>query len=80
MERLRAAGLRAESTDATHDTLGARVRRGKMEKVPYVLVVGDSDVEGDTIGVNARGTDRPERDVPVDEFIERLQREVAARS
>jgi threonyl-tRNA synthetase len=67
-------------TDATHDTLGARVRRGKMEKVPYVLVVGDSDVEGDTIGVNARGTDRPERDVPVDEFIERLQREVAARS
>ena len=78
--RLEAAGIRVELTDATHDTLGARVRKGKLDKIPYVLVVGDADVEGDTVGVNARGTERPERDVSVDEFIERIHREVTARS
>jgi threonyl-tRNA synthetase len=80
VERLRAAGFRAESTDATHDTLGARVRRGKVEKVPYVLVVGDTDVEADTVGVNARGAERPERDVPVATLIDRIRAEVDERS
>jgi threonyl-tRNA synthetase len=79
VERLRAAGFRAESTDATHDTLGARVRRGKVEKIPYVLVVGDADVESDTVGVNARGTERPERDVPVAALIDRIRAEVDER-
>jgi threonyl-tRNA synthetase len=79
-DRLRAAGSRVELTDATHDTLGARVRKGKLEKVPYLLVVGDSDVEAQTVGVNMRGADRPERDVPLDEFVARLAAEVAARS
>ncbi len=80
VERLRKAGFRAESTDATHDTLGARVRRGKLEKIPYVLVVGDADTEADTVGVNARGTERPERDVPVADLIDRIRAEVDARS
>ncbi|MGH9042558.1 MAG: threonine--tRNA ligase [Acidimicrobiia bacterium] len=80
VERLREAGFRAELTDATHDTLGARVRRGKMEKIPYVLVVGDADVGGDTVGVNARGAERPERDVPVADLIGRLRSEVDSRA
>ncbi|MDQ3945974.1 MAG: threonine--tRNA ligase [Actinomycetota bacterium] len=79
VERLRAAGVRAESTDATHDTLGARVRRGKVEKIPYVLVVGDADVEADTVGVNTRGAERPERDVPVADLIERIRADIAHR-
>ncbi len=77
---LRGKGFRAETTDATHDTLGARVRKGKLEKIPYLLVVGDADVEGRTVGVNVRGSDRPERDVPLDDFVARLAAEVAARS
>jgi threonyl-tRNA synthetase len=80
VDRLTSAGFRAELTDATHDTLGARVRKGKLEKVPYLLVVGDSDVEGQTVGVNVRGAERPERDVPFDDFVARLAAEVAARS
>jgi threonyl-tRNA synthetase len=80
VERLRSAGFRVESTDATHDTLGSRVRKGKMDKVPYLLVVGDSDVEARTVGVNVRGAERPERDVPLDDFAARLAAEVAARS
>ena len=84
-ETLRGRGFRVQTTDATHDTLGARVRRGKLEKIPYLLVVGDTDVEGRTVGVNVRGTGgsesaRPERDVPLDDFVARLAAEVAARA
>jgi threonyl-tRNA synthetase len=79
-ELLRGQGFRVGTTDATHDTLGARVRRGKMEKVPYLLVVGDADVEHRTVGVNLRGAERPERDVALGDFAARLAAEVAARS
>ena len=79
-ERMAGAGFRSEVIDATHDTLGNRVRKGKVEKIPYLLVVGDSDVEAGTVGVNVRGGERPERDVTVDDFVARLAAEVAARS
>jgi threonyl-tRNA synthetase len=79
-DRLRAAGFRVDVTDATHDTLGARVRKGRLEKIPYLLVVGDSDVENQTVGVNVRGAERPERDVALDDFVARIAAEVAARS
>jgi threonyl-tRNA synthetase len=73
--KLRAAGFRVDSEDAS-DKLGARIRKAKMEKLPYVLVVGDDDVASGTIGVNARGSEQPERGVPVDGFIARLRAEV----
>ncbi|MDQ1475692.1 MAG: threonyl-tRNA synthetase, partial [Actinomycetota bacterium] len=53
-----------------------RIRRAKTEKVPYILVVGDDDVENGTVGVNQRGSDQPERGVTVDAFVERLTAEV----
>ena len=59
------------------DPLGKRIRTAKLEKLPYVLVVGDDDVAGGTVGVNPRGG-QVERDVPVDEFVRRLASEVAA--
>jgi threonyl-tRNA synthetase len=77
--RFHEAGFRAELVDAHADSLGARVRRAKLEKVPYVLVVGDDDVEHETVGVNARGADQPERGVPGDDFVARLRAEVADR-
>ena len=58
--------------------LGKRIREAKLDKVPYVLVVGDEDVRDGTVGVNARGADRPERGVPVDDFVDRLQGDVTA--
>jgi threonyl-tRNA synthetase len=79
VDRLKADGLRAELIDAHADTLGARIRNAKMQKVPYVLVVGDDDVEHGTVGVNRRGSDAPERGVTVDDFVARLADEVATR-
>jgi threonyl-tRNA synthetase len=72
---LRAAGFRVEIAHA-EEQLGKRIRNSKVEKIPYVLVVGDSDVENGTVGVNPRGGD-VNRDVPVSSFIEALRSEVA---
>jgi threonyl-tRNA synthetase len=58
------------------EPLGSRIRRAKLEKLPYVLVVGDDDVAAGTVGVNPRGGD-VERGVPVDEFAQRLAADVA---
>ena len=76
--RLKAAGLRAEMVEAD-EPLGARIRKGKLEKLPYILVVGDSDVDNDTAGVNPRGGE-VERDVAVNEFIDRISTEVAEKA
>jgi len=75
---LRARGIRVAVDPAT-EPLGARIRRAKLEKLPYILVVGDDDVAAGTVGVNRRGSERPERGVPVDRFTEALVREVESR-
>jgi threonyl-tRNA synthetase len=79
-DTLRREGRRVDVVDAHADTLGARVRRAKLEKVPYVLVVGDDDVAHATVGVNRRGQDAPERGVPLPTFVADLGREVATRA
>jgi threonyl-tRNA synthetase len=73
-DRLRALHYRADVVEAT-DQLGKRIRAAKLEKIPYVLVVGDDDVEHGTVGVNPRGGD-VERGVPIDTFLERLAADV----
>ena len=74
-QALRRAGLRVEVV-ASDEQLGKRIRNAKVEKVPYVLVVGEEDAANGTVGVNPRGGD-VERDVKVDEFVRRVLAEVA---
>jgi len=74
----RSAGLRASMEDA-EEALGGRIRKAKLARVPYVLVVGDEDVDAGTVGVNRRGADRPERGVPVETVISGIIQEVAAK-
>jgi threonyl-tRNA synthetase len=73
---LASRGLRVDVIEAS-DQLGKRIRTAKLEKIPYVLVVGDDDVAASTVGVNARGAD-VERGVSVADFIERVMNEIAA--
>jgi threonyl-tRNA synthetase len=73
--RLRSEGFRVDVVSAV-EPLGKRVRNGKVEKLPHILVVGDDDVANDSVGVNKRGEGKPERDVTVDDFIGRLRSEV----
>ncbi|MFN6118143.1 MAG: threonine--tRNA ligase [Actinomycetes bacterium] len=75
-DRLRAEGMRVDVVDSS-DQLGKRIRAAKLDKIPYVLVVGDDDVAHATLGVNPRGGE-VERDVPLDEFVRRVTDEIAA--
>ena len=83
VDRLRSAGARVDMV-AADDGLGKRIRNGKVEKLPYVLVVGDDDVAERTVGVNVRtdmqieGAPDVERDVALDDFVARFEGEVAA--
>ncbi|MDQ1438721.1 MAG: threonyl-tRNA synthetase [Acidimicrobiaceae bacterium] len=76
--RLRSEGLRAELISAD-EPLGARIRRGKLEKVPYVLVVGADDVAAGTAGVNDR-SGSVDRGVSIDAFVDRLRTESTTRA
>ena len=68
------AGIRVDRVDA-NDGLGKRIRAAKLEKFPYVLVVGDDDVQNQTVGVNPRGGD-VERDVPLTAFLSLIASEI----
>jgi len=68
------AGIRVDRVDA-NDGLGKRIRAAKLEKFPYVLVVGDDDVQNNTVGVNPRGGD-VERDVPLQAFLDQIATEI----
>lgn len=50
---LREAGVRVE-VDAANESLGKKIRTAKTEKVPYVLVMGDAEVEANTVAVESR--------------------------
>jgi threonyl-tRNA synthetase len=77
LAQFKAARMRAEFMEAD-EPLGGRIRKAKIDKTPYVLVVGDDDVAAGTVGVNARGLD-VERGVLVSDFIARVAAEVGDR-
>ena len=73
---MKARGFRADMVEAD-EPLGGRIRKAKLEKLPYVLVVGDDDVAHSTVGVNPRGGE-VERNVSFESFVERLAGDVAS--
>jgi len=75
---LAAAGVRVDS-DAADEPLNGRIRRWKLEKIPYILVVGDDDMAAGSVGVNARGGPRPDRGVPLDALVAAVAAEIEAK-
>ncbi len=53
VDRLRNAGIRAE-TDLRNEKLGYKVREAQMEKIPYMLVIGDQEMEQRAVNVRLR--------------------------
>jgi threonyl-tRNA synthetase len=77
VEACAAAGLRA-TVEGSGEKMGALIRRAKLAKIPYVLVVGDADTAAGTVGVNRRSwTTRPEQGVPVADLVAEVVDEVA---
>ena len=68
--RLRDEGLRAEA-DLQADKLGAKIRRAQMDKIPYMLVVGEKDMTARVVSPRTReGQQQPAS--PIEEFARRL--------
>ncbi|TWU00680.1 Threonine--tRNA ligase [Botrimarina colliarenosi] len=75
--RLKAAGLRVEG-DYRGSKLGAKIREGQLELVPYLVVVGEQDRDNGTVALRDR-IDGDQGSCTVDEAIARLKQEVADR-
>lgn len=56
VEELTATGIRAES-DARSEKLGYKIREAQVQKIPYMLIVGDRDMESGTVSVRTRKGD-----------------------
>jgi len=72
-DRLVAAGFRSELDDR-NEKLGYKIRAAQLEKVPYMLVVGDKEAAADSVAARTRRGETLEP-MPVATFIERLRSE-----
>lgn len=76
-DRLQLASIRVE-VDSRNEKIGYKIREAQAEKIPYMLVVGDKEVEAGTVSVRSR-RDGDIGSIPVDEFIMKMKEEIAAR-
>ncbi|MDE6666724.1 MAG: threonine--tRNA ligase [Clostridia bacterium] len=72
-EKLTYAGIRCE-VDKRNEKIGYKIREAKMDKVPYVLVVGDKEAEEGSVNVNKRGVAEKET-VSFKSFLEKVVKE-----
>ena len=73
-QKLLDAGIRVE-LDERQEKLGYKIREAQMEKVPYILVIGDKEIEAGAVGVRAR----KEGDIgqmKVEDFISKIKEEI----
>ncbi len=72
-ESLREAGFRVE-VDKRRETLGYKIRYHQTQKVPYMLIIGDKEMEGELVAVRSRESGDLGQ-MPIAQFIEHLRQE-----
>jgi threonyl-tRNA synthetase len=77
-EMLRQSGFRIE-IDLSDDKVGAKIRRAQMDKVPYMLIVGQEEQEAGTVAVRARKEGQMGV-MSVEAFITKIKQEIDSRS
>jgi threonyl-tRNA synthetase len=78
VDALKAAGMRAEARFGP-EKIGAKIRDASMEKIPYLLIVGEQEASGQKVAVRGRGEKPDQGQMALTEFIERCQQEIATR-
>ena len=73
--QLRAAGVRVE-VDSRNEKMNAKIREHAMQKVPFLLVVGDKESEANKVNVRTRGKEKTE-DMATGEFVEKIKKLIA---
>ena len=73
--QLKAVGVRVD-VDARNEKMNAKIREHAMQKVPFLLVVGDKEAEAGKVNVRTRGKEKTE-DMPAAEFVEKIKKLIA---
>ena len=76
--RLRAAEVRVD-VDVRNEKMNAKIREHALQKVPFLLVVGDKEAEAGKVNVRTRGKEKTE-DVVAEEFVARIRKLIAEKS
>ncbi len=77
-DQLRAAGVRVE-VDSRNEKMNAKIREHAMQKIPFLLVVGDKESEANKVNVRTRGKEKTE-DMPTTEFVEKVKKLIAEKT
>ena len=77
-DRLYGAGVRVELDERT-ESVGRKIRDGELRKIPYMLIVGDREQEGEQVDVREHRQGRL-GSMPVGDFVGRLNTQVESRS
>jgi threonyl-tRNA synthetase len=76
--QLKEAGVRVH-VDGRNEKMNAKIREHAMQKVPFLLVVGDKEAEAEKVNVRTRGKEKTE-DMPAAEFVEKVKTLIARKS
>jgi threonyl-tRNA synthetase len=77
-DQLKAVGVRVD-VDARNEKMNAKIREHAMQKVPFLLVVGDKEAEAGKVNVRTRGKEKTE-DMPAADFVEKIRKLSADKS
>jgi threonyl-tRNA synthetase len=70
---LRGNGIRVE-VDARNEKMNAKIREFALQKIPFILVVGDKEAEAGQVNVRVRGQEKAEGTISTVDFVERVKR------
>src|SRR5207247_5566677 len=73
--QLRESNVRVD-VDARNEKMNAKIREHAMQKVPFMLVVGDKEAEAGRVNVRTRGKEKTE-DMAAEEFVEKIKRVIS---
>ncbi|MBR3512151.1 MAG: threonine--tRNA ligase [Clostridia bacterium] len=73
-EKLHKAGIRV-SVDSRQEKIGYKIREAQISKIPYMLIIGDKEVEAKAVGVRSR-EEGDMGDMPLDDFVKKVIDEV----
>jgi threonyl-tRNA synthetase len=78
-QQLKDVGARVH-VDDRNEKMNAKIREHTLQKVPFLLVVGEKEAEAGTVNVRVRGLQQPEGTVPAAQFVERVKKLTAEKS
>jgi threonyl-tRNA synthetase len=72
-DALKAIGARVH-VDERNEKMNAKIREHALQKVPFILVVGDKEAEANQVNVRVRGQEKAEGTMSVEDFVARVKR------